>query len=90
MSPSQIVTQLRMTAEEVAALIQNGEVISTSGFTPAGYPKAIPVALAARAEALHAAGQEFKVSLYTGASVGDELDGFIPWDDVEKYLKDIN
>jgi acetyl-CoA hydrolase/succinyl-CoA:acetate CoA-transferase len=75
MSPSQIVTQKRMTAEEVAALIQNGEVISTSGFTPAGYPKAIPVALAARAEAFHAEGKEFKVSLYTGASVGDELDG---------------
>ena len=75
MSPSQIVTQKQMTAEEAAAMIQNGEVISTSGFTPAGYPKAIPMALARRAEAVHAAGRPFKVSLYTGASVGDELDG---------------
>ncbi|MCC5842942.1 MAG: succinate CoA transferase [Verrucomicrobia bacterium] len=75
MSPSQIVTQKRMTADEAAAMIHNGEVISTSGFTPAGYPKAIPLALAKRAEALHADGREFKVSLYTGASVGDELDG---------------
>ncbi len=75
MSPSQIVTQKRMTAEEAAALIQNGEVISTSGFTPAGYPKAIPVALAERAKRLHEIGEDFKLSLYTGASVGDELDG---------------
>jgi succinyl-CoA:acetate CoA-transferase len=35
----------------------------------------VPQALAAKAEALHAAGQEFQVSLYTGASTGDELDG---------------
>jgi len=75
MSPSQIVSQKKMTADEVAAMIRNGEVISTSGFTPAGYPKAVPVALASRARKLHEAGEEFKVSLYTGASVGDELDG---------------
>ena len=75
MSPSQIVSQKQMTAEEVAGLIHNGEVISTSGFTPAGYPKAIPVALAARAKKLHEIGEDFKISLYTGASVGDELDG---------------
>lgn len=75
MSPSQIVSQKSMTAEEVAALIQHGEVLSTSGFTPAGYPKAIPKALADRARKLHEQGEEFKISLYTGASVGDELDG---------------
>lgn len=75
MSPSQIVAQKQMTAEEVAGLIQHQEVISTSGFTPAGYPKAIPKALAARATALHEKGEDFKISLYTGASVGDELDG---------------
>jgi succinyl-CoA:acetate CoA-transferase len=75
MSPSQIVSQKSMTAEEVAGLIRNGEVISTSGFTPAGYPKAIPLALAARAKKLHEIGEAFKISLYTGASVGDELDG---------------
>lgn len=75
MSRSQIVTQKQMTAGEAAAMIQNGEVVATSGFTPAGYPKAIPLALAERARGLHEQGREFKISLYTGASVGDELDG---------------
>ena len=74
-SSAQIVQQRSMTAEEAAELIQHGETLGTSGFTPAGYPKAIPLALAKRAEKLHKAGQEFKVNLFTGASVGDELDG---------------
>ena len=64
-----------MTAAEAAALINHGEVLGCSGFTPAGYPKAIPTALAARARGLHDRGEQFKVSVYTGASVGDELDG---------------
>jgi acetyl-CoA hydrolase/succinyl-CoA:acetate CoA-transferase len=68
-------TDKLMTPEEAAELIQDGEVIATSGFTPAGYPKVIPVALARRARALHEDGKPFKVTLYTGASVGDEIDG---------------
>ena len=75
MSHFQIVKQKKMTAEEAAELIHNGDVVGASGFTPAGYPKAIPVALAKRAKKLHEAGLPFKISLYTGASVGDELDG---------------
>ena len=43
-----------LTPEEAAALIQNGETIGFSGFTPAGSPKAIPRALAERAKAEHA------------------------------------
>jgi len=35
-----------MNAEEAAELIKNGMTIATSGFTPAGYPKAVPLALA--------------------------------------------
>lgn len=64
-----------MTAEEAAALIQNNEVIGASGFTPSGYPKAIPLALAARGKALRDQGVDFGITLYTGASTGDELDG---------------
>lgn len=64
-----------MTAEEAAALIRHEEVIGTSGFTPSGYPKAIPLALAKRARELHAKGEEFRITLCTGASVGDEIDG---------------
>ncbi len=59
------------TAEEAAALIKDGMVVATSGFTPSGYPKAVPLALAARAER----GEKIGITLITGASVGDELDG---------------
>jgi acetyl-CoA hydrolase len=64
-----------LSAAEAAALIQHGQTIGFSGFTPAGAPKSIPKALAERAEAEHAAGREFQVGVLTGASTGDSLDG---------------
>ena len=57
-------------AEAAAALIKPGMTIGTSGFTPAGYPKAVPLALAERMKK-----DPFKINLWTGASVGKELDG---------------
>ncbi len=59
------------TAQQAAALIKDGMVVATSGFTPSGYPKAVPLALAERAER----GEKIGITLITGASVGDELDG---------------
>lgn len=64
-----------MSAEEAAALIDNGATIGMSGFTGSGYPKAVPMALAERIEAEHSAGRPFKVKVWTGASTGPELDG---------------
>ncbi|BET66542.1 acetyl-CoA hydrolase/transferase family protein [Opitutales bacterium ASA1] len=64
-----------LTADEAAALIDDGQTIGFSGFTPAGAAKAIPKSLAARAKAEHAAGRPFKVAVVTGASTGDSLDG---------------
>ncbi len=64
-----------LTAEEAAALIEHGQTLGCSGFTPAGSVKAIPMALAARAEAEHAAGRPFTVGILTGASTGPSLDG---------------
>ena len=64
-----------MSAEDAAALIGPGATIGMSGFTGSGYPKAVPVALAARIEASHAAGTPFRVRILTGASTGPELDG---------------
>lgn len=61
-----------MSAMEAAALIKDGMTIGTSGFTPAGHPKAVPIALAER---IKGEGLNIKVNLFTGASVGDELDG---------------
>ena len=58
-----------VTAEEAAAFIKPGMSIGTSGFTPSGYPKAVPLALAERMKK-----DPFKVNIWTGASVGPELD----------------
>lgn len=64
-----------MTAEAAAAWIAPGSTVGMSGFTGAGYPKAVPLALAARIEQAHQAGQSFSLRLFTGASTGPELDG---------------
>ena len=64
-----------LTADEAAALIQNGQTLGVSGFTPAGAAKIVPRALAARARAEHDAGRPFKVAIVSGASTGDSLDG---------------
>ncbi len=64
-----------LTPEEAAALISHGSTIGFSGFTAAGAAKAIPLALARRAEAEHAAGRPFQVGVLTGASTGPSLDG---------------
>ena len=64
-----------VSAEAAAALIQPGETVAMSGFTGSGYPKAVPVELARRIEAVHAQGQPFQIKLMTGASTAPELDG---------------
>lgn len=66
-----------MTADEAAEFIHNGDVIGFGGFTPAGAPKEVPTAIAHRAEAFHARGEEFKIGMYTGASTGDSCDGML-------------
>jgi propionyl-CoA:succinyl-CoA transferase len=65
----------RLTADEAALLIRHGQTIGFSGFTPAGAAKAIPLALAKRAEAEHASGRDFQIGVLTGASTGPSLDG---------------
>ncbi len=64
-----------LTADEAASLIDNGQTVGFSGFTPAGAPKAVPLALAHRAIAAHDAGREFQIGVLTGASTGPSLDG---------------
>ncbi len=60
-----------MTSDEAALLIKDGMNVGTSGFTPCGYPKAVPLALARQAKE----GRKVQINLMTGASVGVELDG---------------
>ena len=64
-----------ITAEEAASFIFNGATIGFSGFTAPGTPKAVPEALAKRAEQEHAEGRPFKVNIFTGASTSDHADG---------------
>ena len=65
----------RMDAESAAALIGPGMTVGMSGFTGAGYPKAVPLALAARIGAAHELGEPFRLRVLTGASTAPELDG---------------
>jgi succinyl-CoA:acetate CoA-transferase len=58
------------TADKAADYIKDKMIVATSGFTPSGYPKSVPLALAKRGEQ-----EEIGITLITGASVGDELDG---------------
>ena len=66
---------LVMSAQDAAAKIAHGMTVGMSGFTGSGYPKAVPIALAQRIEAEHAAGRPMRVKVWTGASTGPELDG---------------
>lgn len=70
-------TYKTLTPEEAASLIKNGDNIGFSGFTAAGTPKAVPAALAKRAEMEHLAGRPFKVGVYTGASTNEFIDGML-------------
>ncbi len=64
-----------MSADEAAALIPSGANVGMSGFTGAGYPKEVPVALARRITAAHERGEAFRIGVWTGASTAPELDG---------------
>lgn len=57
-----------MSAEDAARLIKSGMCIGASGFTLVGYPVLVP-------EKLAELGLAKELTLLTGASVGDELDG---------------
>lgn len=49
-----------ITAEEAAEFIHHNDNVGFSGFTAAGTPKVVSVALAKKAEAEHAAGRPFQ------------------------------
>lgn len=64
----------RLTAQEAARLIKNGDTVGIGGFSSVGTPKVIPAALAEYAIEEHAAGREFKVGLVTGGATGPQID----------------
>lgn len=59
-----------VSADEAAAFIQDGMTVGVSGFTPAGYPKVVPLALAKQVRE----GRKCRISLVSGASVGPEIE----------------
>ena len=61
---------LIMSADDAARLITDGMAVGISGFTNAGYPKVVPHALAEQIKN----GRKVKIALYSGASVGPEVD----------------
>jgi acetyl-CoA hydrolase len=64
-----------LSSPEAASLIKHGETVGFSGFTPAGAPKAIPLAIAQRADDEHKQSRPFQIGVLTGASTGPSLDG---------------
>ena len=62
-----------MKVEDTLQFFKNGMYLGWSGFTPAGYPKAIPIALADYVEKNNLQGK-LRFSLFTGASVGAETE----------------
>ena len=60
-----------MSAEDAATFIRPGMVLGVSGFTIAGYPKAVAGVLADRARK----GEKLDLTVYSGASLGEEFDG---------------
>lgn len=64
-----------ISAEEAASLVKNNDNVGFSGFTHAGCPKVVPVAIANQAKKEHEKGNPFKIGVFTGASTGDSIDG---------------
>lgn len=64
-----------MSATDAASFINHGDNVGMSGFTGAGFPKAVPQALANRIRDAHSAGDEFSIGMFTGASTSAEVDG---------------
>ncbi len=58
-----------ITADEAAAMIHDGMTVGMSGFTRSGEAKAVPLALAERARR-----HPLKITLMTGASLGNDID----------------
>ena len=64
----------KITAQEAASLVCNGDTLGVGGFGPAGAPKCITPEIARRARTEHEAGRPFKVNVVTGASIGASCD----------------
>lgn len=62
-----------MQAEDTIPFFKNGMDLGWSGFTPVGYPKVVPLALADYVEANNLQGK-MRFNLFIGASIGQEVE----------------
>lgn len=81
---------LVVSAEEAAKHINHGDRVGISGFTGAGYPKALPTAIAEKAKAAHAQGEEFQIDLFSGASTAPDCDGVLAEADALRFRSPYN
>lgn len=79
-----------MSAEEAAQFVNHGDRVGISGFTGAGYPKALPQAIADKAKAAHEKGEEFKIDVFSGASTAPDCDGVLAEADALRYRAPYN
>ena len=82
--------ELVVSAEEAAKFVNHGDRVGISGFTGAGYPKALPTAIAEKAKAAHAAGEEFKIDVFSGASTAPDCDGVLAEADALRFRSPYN
>ena len=82
--------ELVVSAEEAAKFVNHGDRVGISGFTGAGYPKALPTAIAEKAKAAHAAGEDFKIDLFSGASTAPDCDGVLAEADALRFRAPYN
>lgn len=68
---SEQAVSLVVSADTAAEMIHDGMTVAVSGFTPSGCPKEVPIALARQCRN----GRTVRLNLYSGASVGQEIDG---------------
>ena len=76
--------------EKAAELVPNDALVGVSGFVGAGAPIVTAVALAERAKALHAKGQEYKIKVLSGASTDPNVDGVLARADVVSFRAPFN
>ncbi|WJY90414.1 acetyl-CoA hydrolase/transferase family protein [Corynebacterium confusum] len=81
---------LVVSAEEAANYVNNGDRVGISGFTGAGYPKALPAAIAEKATKAHEAGEEFKIDVFSGASTAPDCDGVLAEADALRFRAPYN
>ena len=81
---------LVVSAEEAAKYVNNGDRVGISGFTGAGYPKALPTAIAEKATKAHEAGEEFKIDVFSGASTAPDCDGVLAEADALRFRAPYN